>query len=769
MSGPIRGMRNVEGKLLVVSGNQLYQISNAGIAIPRGTVPGVGPVQMSHNQKGNGNEVLIVNGSAGYIYNTSTLVFAKITDEGYPGSKCAAYLASYFLQVEPAGRFWFHSDLADGFSYNMLDRYESEAAPDRIVGLIDSQLEVIVFNETTTEFFVNTGAATGTFQSKGIVIETGCAGSNAYAKLDNTVIWLDDKGVVQRMEGYSARPISTRVLERQISKYKAQWSNAIAYTWEDKGHKVFYLTFPGGYTFGYDVTTGVWTRRKSWGMDRWRLSCLVYWNKKWIGGDYQQDRLYELDWRYMYDGREPHVRSGVTGYASNDQRRLTIPSAEIVFDTGGTAEPVANFPLQPDRPIITGNAPNGSVLELWDAFAYTITGGQAPYTVTLRSGTLPAGIGPLAADGTIPQGLPTTPGTSNFVVRVTDSTGLWSELNDSIVIGYAVPALLTNEYRYDDDGTGVYVEGLALPYIFSVQTKTLSASLNGVYVAAGGVGAPFLEVAKFNGTNYAALAAGTGFPVHAVRSTDFSPDSNWLLATTNNGGVGELLVYRRTGDTFTLSDSITELEGVATWSPDGTKIAWSQNSNSAPQYGIVVVDFDATTGTLGTPVYGVNGSGYTGGMGVQWSSDSELITLYSNSRVWVAEPGPTNVPIVASLPVFGLYPAPINGAYFSEEADFIYTVASSPFDIYTVAVYSYDRDLQLITKLPYPTQPTGEACFDSSLIFDRSKLAIAQGGVPEQSVVIYELNGGVMTPATPYITTTSNSSIAITWSEVPSV
>lgn len=37
--GGIRGLRDVEGKLLVIAGTGLYQISNAGVAIPRGTVP----------------------------------------------------------------------------------------------------------------------------------------------------------------------------------------------------------------------------------------------------------------------------------------------------------------------------------------------------------------------------------------------------------------------------------------------------------------------------------------------------------------------------------------------------------------------------------------------------------------------------------------------------------------------------------------------------------------------------------------------------------
>ena len=49
--GVIRGLHNVEGQLFVVSGNQLYRISNTGVAIPIGAIPGVGRVSMAHNQR----------------------------------------------------------------------------------------------------------------------------------------------------------------------------------------------------------------------------------------------------------------------------------------------------------------------------------------------------------------------------------------------------------------------------------------------------------------------------------------------------------------------------------------------------------------------------------------------------------------------------------------------------------------------------------------------------------------------------------------------
>lgn len=335
--GGIRGARNVEGKLFVVVGNTLYQITNAGVAVARGTIPGVGRVSMAHNAKGLGNELLIVNGSAGYVYDTQTQKLAKVADTGYPGATVVDFVDQYLAQVEPQGRYWFHSDLADAHNYNTLDRYQAEGDPDRIVSLLVSHREVLVFGAQSIEPYVNTGGATGTFErTSNTVIECGCAARFTPRRLDNSAFWLDDQRLVRRLDGYTPVILSTEAIAAAFRECtQAEVSQAYAFTWEDAGHKVYYITVPGRFTFGYDAKTGEWHRRASFGLPHWAVSDVVFWNGRWYACDSRFPRLYELDPEYKLDGTDPLVRERTAGVLWAEQNDLTLDEVELLFNTGG--------------------------------------------------------------------------------------------------------------------------------------------------------------------------------------------------------------------------------------------------------------------------------------------------------------------------------------------------------------------------------------------------------------------------------------------------
>lgn len=332
-NAPIRGARNVEGRLLVVSAQTLFRINADGSSTALGTIPGVQRCSLSHNQITGGNQVVISNGQGGYVYNTAAGTLAQITDTGFPGAISFDFVDGYILGIEPARRFAFTSMLADATSYNTLDRDEAEGSPDLLVGQVVTHREWWQMGERTIEPLVNTGAATGTFQrAQGTVMEVGLAATHAAVAMDNSVFWLGNDGVVYRANGYVPQRISTHAIEQAIAR--CNLTQAFAFTYEDRGHKVFYLTFPDGQTWGYDAATGEWHRRASYGLDRWRINTLTRWNGKWIAGDFSNGKLYVLDWASQSEAGAVMERRRITGVTHDHQNALIINGLALVVDTG---------------------------------------------------------------------------------------------------------------------------------------------------------------------------------------------------------------------------------------------------------------------------------------------------------------------------------------------------------------------------------------------------------------------------------------------------
>lgn len=444
---PVRGTYNCEGKLFAVIGNQLYRITNKGVAIPLGTVPGVTRALFAHNQVTNGNQLVTVNGSAGYVYDTPTDVFERITDPGYPGAITADFVDGYIVSIEPGRRFAFNSDLANAREYNTLDRFTSEYKPDLLVTQVVSNNELILLSETSGEVFYNSGASQQPFRTKRVFFDKGCSGRCNAAVIDNSFVFHSSDGMFYLYEGGVPKRISTRPIEQAVAGLN--WSQAFAEVWVDGGHSVVYWTFPGGHTWGWDASSGKWHRRASYGMDRWRVNTMTRWTKsapgkrdEWIAGDFQAGRLWRVDWDYLLEGDQEFVSEIVGVVLSDNQNPLIMPRMEVMLDTGQEVTVAREFAAQPEPPTITGALPDGTVGIPWAGGTYAATGGAPPYTFTSRPGsTFPGNLGPMNSSGVVSAETPTAAGAGVNIPRVTDANGLSDELTDNFMIGYPIALL----------------------------------------------------------------------------------------------------------------------------------------------------------------------------------------------------------------------------------------------------------------------------------------------------------------------------------------
>src|SRR6478609_8977987 len=101
----------------VVNNRTLWEVAADGTMTNRGTLEATtGRVDMVDN--GEGNQLLIVDGSFGYIYDLVSHVFAKITDVDFvPGSTCD-FLNGYFVVGREDSAEFGLSDLYDGLSWD---------------------------------------------------------------------------------------------------------------------------------------------------------------------------------------------------------------------------------------------------------------------------------------------------------------------------------------------------------------------------------------------------------------------------------------------------------------------------------------------------------------------------------------------------------------------------------------------------------------------------------------------------------------------------
>jgi hypothetical protein len=595
-NGPHRGAISVEGTLFVVSGTSLYEVARDGTATSRGTIPGTGRVCMAYNQITSGNQLVVGNGSSGYVYNTVSGAFTQITDDGFVGFIACDFLNQYIVGVEPLRRFWYHSELADALSFNTLDRYGAETAPDPIMGLIASHNEVLVFGARTIEPWVNeqeSNAAATAFQlQRGSVIERGCASGATIRRLDNSVFFLGDDRIVYRLNGYTPLPISTQPMAAAFRDLDP--TKAFAFTFEDNGHVVYYLTWGDGQTWGYDVASQKWHRRESFGLNRWRINTLVKWGNEWVGGDFQNGKLYRIAWGYPYEGCEIMPRRLRTSVLHGNGNPVTVNGFRVEAATGRPVSALgASIP-----PSITGALPDATQGDAVD-YQYTITRAFPGQVVTLTiGGDFPPG---LAMDstghvtGTLPTGSPE--GVYSFTITPSSDCADGTPLADAMTISAPVVPFAVAHWPLQDSGsTAVDVSGNGFDLTYSgTVTHNYAAVRSGAAAAArfqGGaaaIGTPSAPAALY-------LAGATG------NSTAMTVCA-WVIPEASGAGSVERDIACITDDNLAVNTNWRLSVGTThqarftagVWSTPNDCAGGSVPDGSTPVFVLATTDHGATT------------------------------------------------------------------------------------------------------------------------------------------------------------------------------
>lgn len=295
----VRASIVVQNYLYAVIGRLCYRFDAAGTAKFLGGIPTDGPVYMARNGRAPFPQIGVV--SDGLYFVIEGDVFSQVIIAGLPASTSIAVLDGYFI-LPSTNSGWYVSDQNSGKVVDLLSFANAESDPDEIVRAATRERELVLFGSASTEWWQDTGGADFPF-TRSQAITTGCLSAQSVARVDRTLAWIADDGTVRLMQGYAGQRVSTHAVERSIAD-DAQPDKISGCAWFNRGHW-FYCISGATFSWQFDMATGLWVERLSYGLPRWRIATAARFGTRVIAGDYATGRLYDMAEAYAdEDGAE---------------------------------------------------------------------------------------------------------------------------------------------------------------------------------------------------------------------------------------------------------------------------------------------------------------------------------------------------------------------------------------------------------------------------------------------------------------------------------
>lgn len=348
---PVRGAIQLGDYIYCVHRGTLYRVNNAGVKEAIGTLnTSTGRVDMAHN----GTEIMLVDGTNGYIAETVSPAFGEITDNDFPDSvNTVTYEAGRFIyDKNGTGQFGISASY-DGTAHDATEIATAESFPDDVVRVFVDHGELILFGDKSLEFWANSGAVDFPYTPiQGAVVEYGLAARWSVAKLSDSVVFLsgnrEGETSVVMLRGYQPHRISNDDLEQVINSYSTV-ADATAISYRSNGHAFYQLNFPtAGKTWLYDDNTKLWSELEygSYGA-RHRAEIGVEFLNKTIVFDYENGNMYQLDSSLTTDNGEPIVRE-IIGRHIIDEETVSISRLWLDIETGLGDSPQAMLSVSKD-------------------------------------------------------------------------------------------------------------------------------------------------------------------------------------------------------------------------------------------------------------------------------------------------------------------------------------------------------------------------------------------------------------------------------------
>lgn len=339
LNSTLRAFFGTQTALFLVAYNQFQSVTATGATLFTGSMGSTaGQCSLAYNT----SQVVIVDGSQGYLYTPGASTFAAIGGSFPNGAKTVTYVSGFFVAELPGTQQFYVSAANDGSTWNALSVASAYAYSDNVLAVDNLLGNLIIFSQEHSEFWQNQGLTPQPFQPiTSAVYEYGLAAIFSRAHIDQTIIFLAQtrEGQVQvvQIRGYNMVPISDADTENIINGF-ATVSDAVAMVYEIDEHKFYQITFPtANRSFLYDCATGLWgdvQTGPSITPVRHQGNLSAYFAGKTYVSDYVTNQVYTLDPNTYTDNGVTIAREIITRHVLSDFNRIRISSVYLDMETG---------------------------------------------------------------------------------------------------------------------------------------------------------------------------------------------------------------------------------------------------------------------------------------------------------------------------------------------------------------------------------------------------------------------------------------------------
>jgi hypothetical protein len=361
-TGPHRGWVHHKDELVMVSGSGVWTLSVGGFVKQVGTLDtAVGRVSMA-SSGWDGDEVLLVDGLKGYVYNGSNVT--QVSDPEFPAQPSwALFDNGYFMVGKGQSAELYDSEnaydaLAWGGSFAT-----AEHSPDKTVTALSNKNDIWILGETSCEIWYYSGEAFPWNPNRSAFQHYGCAAPESLTTFDNNVAWLatsKEIGLLAvKTQGFAVQRISTTVIEAEWRKYgDVSDCHCWSFQYPGWGHFLVYQFPSADKTWVFEGQEGQW---HEWEMHDGNPLAVGkhignhfahFGGKYLIGDDYTGD-IYQMSVDYDQSGGKHLVRKRMGPNLVSGRDILVHNALELVIQTGvgklGAETPYARLSYSDDR------------------------------------------------------------------------------------------------------------------------------------------------------------------------------------------------------------------------------------------------------------------------------------------------------------------------------------------------------------------------------------------------------------------------------------